>query len=141
MLSSGWGPTPYPCCVGHEIVGKAVRVGKNVKHVKVGDRVGVGAQSDSCGKCADCQNGREPNCVNAVNTYGGIYNAPKEGKSMGGYATYNRTPSHFVVKIPESLDSAVAAPSKCTRKYPVLSQQMTDMRIQCFAVASPSTPP
>ena len=26
------------CCVGHEIVGKAVKVGNNVKHVKVGDR-------------------------------------------------------------------------------------------------------
>ena len=26
------------CCVGHEIVGKAVKVGSNVKHVKVGDR-------------------------------------------------------------------------------------------------------
>lgn len=34
-------------CVGHEIVGHAVKVGKNVTHVKVGDRVGVGAQSDA----------------------------------------------------------------------------------------------
>jgi threonine dehydrogenase-like Zn-dependent dehydrogenase len=31
----------------HEIVGTAVRVGKNVKTVKVGDRVGVGAQIGS----------------------------------------------------------------------------------------------
>jgi alcohol dehydrogenase (NADP+) len=57
MLKSGWGETPYrklcwihlnrfsdqltpmlACCVGHEIVGKAVKVGNNVKHVKVGDR-------------------------------------------------------------------------------------------------------
>ena len=30
-LRSGWGPTIYPCCVGHEIVGIAVRVGKDVK--------------------------------------------------------------------------------------------------------------
>ena len=33
-LRSGWGPTNYPVVVGHEVVGKAVRVGKNVKHVK-----------------------------------------------------------------------------------------------------------
>lgn len=26
------------CCVGHEIIGKAVKVGSNVKHIKVGDR-------------------------------------------------------------------------------------------------------
>jgi threonine dehydrogenase-like Zn-dependent dehydrogenase len=35
------GPTIYPCVVGHEVVGEAVRVGKYVKHIKVGDRVGV----------------------------------------------------------------------------------------------------
>lgn len=38
-------------CVGHEIVGHAVKVGKNVTHVKVGDRVGVGAQSDAVRLC------------------------------------------------------------------------------------------
>lgn len=55
-LRSGWGETPYPCVVGHEIVGTAVRVGKKVSHVKVGDRVGVGAQSSSCLKpdCEEC---------------------------------------------------------------------------------------
>jgi D-arabinose 1-dehydrogenase-like Zn-dependent alcohol dehydrogenase len=45
----------YPQVVGHEIVGIAVKVGKNVKHVKIGDRVGVGAQSDSCLKCGRCR--------------------------------------------------------------------------------------
>lgn len=59
---AGQGPTNYPCVVGHEIVGEAIRVGSQVKHVKVGDRVGVGAQSDSCQgrkqKCEDCANDR-----------------------------------------------------------------------------------
>lgn len=40
----GWGDCPLPICVGHEVVGKAVKVGKDVKTIKVGDRVGVGAQ-------------------------------------------------------------------------------------------------
>lgn len=34
-------------------------------------------------------------------------------KSYGGYALYNRSPSHFVVKIPEALPSAAAAPMLC----------------------------
>jgi alcohol dehydrogenase (NADP+) len=61
-LRSGWGPTDYPVVVGHEIVGKAVRVGKDVPTgIKVGDRVGVGAQSGAChnqkGDCEACADG------------------------------------------------------------------------------------
>ncbi|KAG1100171.1 hypothetical protein G6F42_017715 [Rhizopus arrhizus] len=50
-LDSDWSATKYPICVGHEIVGKVTRVGKNVKNLAVGDRAGVGAQSGSCGEC------------------------------------------------------------------------------------------
>ncbi|OAK96298.1 GroES-like protein [Phaeosphaeriaceae sp. SRC1lsM3a] len=34
-------------------------------------------------------------------------------KSWGGYALYNRSPSHFVFKIPEIVSSATAAPMLC----------------------------
>ncbi|KAL1874902.1 hypothetical protein Daus18300_003443 [Diaporthe australafricana] len=114
-LKSGWFPTPYPCVVGHEIVGTAVRVGKNVSHVKQGDRVGVGAQGRSCLKsdCAECSNHMESYCANeAINTYGSVYPGD-EGKSYGGYADYNRTNGHFVIPIPDGLDSADAAPMLC----------------------------
>ena len=38
-LRSGWGQSLYPVCVGHEIVGTAVRVGAKVEDgIKVGDR-------------------------------------------------------------------------------------------------------
>jgi alcohol dehydrogenase (NADP+) len=96
-------------------VGKAVRVGKNVHHVKVGDRVGVGAQARSCLKpdCVDCSSGLENHCINEnINTYGSVY-PNDEGKSYGGYADYNRTNSRFVFNIPEGLDSADAAPMLC----------------------------
>ena len=54
-LRSGWGPTNYPVCVGHEIVGTIVRVGSKVEGgLKRGDRVGVGAQSLSCLR-SDCE--------------------------------------------------------------------------------------
>ena len=52
----------YPTVVGHEIVGTALRVGKNVKHIKVGDRVGVGAQCGSCHSCSSCLAHKEHYC-------------------------------------------------------------------------------
>ncbi|KAM0330152.1 hypothetical protein ACHAQA_004325 [Verticillium albo-atrum] len=114
-LKSGWFPTPYPCCVGHEIVGKAVRVGQNVKDIQIGDRVGVGAQARSCRKddCPQCSTGQENYCNREnVSTYGSVYPGD-EGKAYGGYADYNRTNGRFVVKIPEGLSSESAAPMLC----------------------------
>lgn len=101
-------------CVGHEIVGKAVRVGSKVgKGIKVGDRVGVGAQALSClkGDCEECQNGMEQHCQHTVNTFASPY--PDGQMSYGGYADYNRTNSHFVFKIPEEIPSEDAAPMLC----------------------------
>jgi hypothetical protein len=74
--------------------------------------VGVGAQSNSCGKCEDCKNGEQNHCVNTTNTYGDKYK-DGSGKSYGGYATYARHPGNFVFNIPEGLDSAEAAPMLC----------------------------
>nr|POE62840.1 nadp-dependent alcohol dehydrogenase 6 [Quercus suber] len=102
------------CCVGHEIVGKAVRVGSKVrKDIKVGDRVGVGAQSSSCLKpdCPACSQGLEQHCSRMVNTFADKF--PDGSYSYGGYADYNRCPSHFVVKIPDEIPSAEAAPMLC----------------------------
>ncbi|BGP58581.1 hypothetical protein JCM8202_002343 [Rhodotorula sphaerocarpa] len=113
--SGGWGKPDYPQVVGHEIVGEAIRVGKDVKHVKVGDYVGVGAQNDSCLKCTQCKAHREPYCDEGqVGTYGGKgYRTAKESKSYGGYADFHRAPSNFVMKIPDGLDLALAAPMLC----------------------------
>ena len=118
-LRSGWAPTNYPCCVGHEIIGYAVRVGSSASSspdfIKVGDRVGVGAQSLSCLQpdCEECANGLENHCQRTnVGTYNGKY--PKGmGKSYGGYANYWRGNAHFVFKIPDALTSESAAPMLC----------------------------
>ncbi|CAK4033794.1 zinc-binding alcohol dehydrogenase [Lecanosticta acicola] len=123
-LRSGWGETPYPAVVGHEIVGKAIRVGKNVKkNIKVGDRVGVGAQCKSCLKpdCERCSNDEENHCPNEfVQTYGQKYKSEiktADGKdtatAQGGYAKHWRGNSHFVFKIPDAVPSEMAAPMLC----------------------------
>ncbi|KAL8827482.1 MAG: hypothetical protein Q9191_003158 [Dirinaria sp. TL-2023a] len=114
-LRSGWKPTLYPCVVGHEIIGKAVKVGSKVeKGIKIGDRVGVGAQSYSCLKpdCDQCASGEENHCqIVNVPTFDSKY--PDGSKSYGGYADYARVPSHFVIKIPDSIPSEDAAPMLC----------------------------
>ncbi|KAK0708117.1 alcohol dehydrogenase GroES-like domain-containing protein [Lasiosphaeris hirsuta] len=61
-VTGGWGDFEGPLCVGHEVVGRAVRVGKNVKLVKNGDGVDVGAQVWSCLKCELCKNKNENYC-------------------------------------------------------------------------------
>lgn len=57
----------------------------------------------------DCDNGQ-------TGTYNGVYSREGPGKgakSYGGYADYHRAPGHFVVKIPDGLDQALAAPMLC----------------------------
>jgi len=92
-----------------------VRVGKNVEHVKVGDRVGVGAQARTCQQpdCPECSTGNDSYCArDMVNTYGSKF-PNDEGKSYGGYANYHRTNKQFIMKIPDALSSADAAPMLC----------------------------
>jgi D-arabinose 1-dehydrogenase-like Zn-dependent alcohol dehydrogenase len=119
-LRSGWGPTPYPVVVGHEIVGVAVRVGSEVAPtIRPGDRVGVGAQSDSCRgrdgeECAECASGEENYCSGMVVTYADTFRYDGTGaKTAGGFARYSRVPGHFVIPIPAGVDSAAAAPMLC----------------------------
>lgn len=75
------------------------------------------AQSDSCLECGQCRKNREPYCDQGqTGTYAGTYkrDGPGKGaKSYGGYANYHRAPGHFVVKIPDGLDHALAAPMLC----------------------------
>lgn len=100
--------------MGHEIIGEAVRVGANVKHVSLGDRVGVGPQSGCCEKpdCVECSAGQLNYCKEATQTYAGQYRN-NEGTSYGGFANYNRTNGRFVFKIPDELASEHAAPLLC----------------------------
>lgn len=58
-----------PLCVGHEVIGKAIKVGDKVTTVKVGDRVGVGAQIKACLDCDNCKSDNENYCPQQVGTY------------------------------------------------------------------------
>lgn len=107
-----WGPTPYPCVPGHEIVGKVIAVGKKVKMFKVGDLAGVGCMVDSCGKCASCKANEEQFCQNgAVYTYG---SKDRDGSvTNGGYASHIVVREKFVLKIKKGLSLDRVAPLLC----------------------------
>jgi alcohol dehydrogenase (NADP+) len=110
-LRSGWGPSDYPIVVGHEIIGKVTRVGKDVKDLKIGDRIGVGAQSECCESCRPCKMKQESNCNVMTLTYNAKHS--NGGKSFGGYAKKWRGPASFAIPIPEGLPSEFAAPLMC----------------------------
>lgn len=110
-----WGGTLYPCVPGHEIVGKVRRIGKKVTKFKAGDTVGVGCMVNSCGKCDCCRQGLEQYCENG-NTL--TYNSPdpetgKDRYTFGGYSKRIVVNENFVLRVPENLDLAAAAPLLC----------------------------
>ncbi|KTB18040.1 NADP-dependent alcohol dehydrogenase 6 [Nakaseomyces glabratus] len=110
--AGNWGQKQTPLVVGHEIIGKVVKVGPKCKTgLKIGDRVGVGAQVFSCLECERCKNDNEPYCAKFVTTYSQPY---EDGYvSQGGYANYVRVHEHFAVPIPENIPSEYAAPLLC----------------------------
>jgi uncharacterized zinc-type alcohol dehydrogenase-like protein len=108
-----WGPIPYPACPGHEIVGRVSRVGPAVTKLKVGDMAGVGCIVDSCLHCEACDEGLENYCEHGMTgTYGGV--EKQTGKpTLGGYSSKIVVRDHHVLRVPEGLDPARAAPLLC----------------------------
>jgi uncharacterized zinc-type alcohol dehydrogenase-like protein len=105
-------PTVYPCVPGHEIVGRVSRVGAAVTRFKPGDLVAVGCLVDSDRVCPECQAGLEQFCPSATFTY----NSPDPhlgGVTYGGYSESIVVDQHFVLRVPEHLDPAGAAPLLC----------------------------
>lgn len=93
-------PTVIP---GHEIVGKIVRVGREVHSLSVGQRIGIPWLRWTCGRCEYCVAGRENLCENKRFT----------GYSEnGGYAEYATGEEGYVFPLPDS-DPAVLAPRLC----------------------------
>lgn len=108
-----WGGTIYPLVPGHEIVGRVTSVGKDVTNYSEGDLVGVGCMVDSCRECSSCQKGLEQYCQNGmVPTYNGE-DLHDKSITYGGYSEDIVVSDSFVVRVPEALDAAKAAPLLC----------------------------
>jgi uncharacterized zinc-type alcohol dehydrogenase-like protein len=111
-VNGDWGPQPFPVVPGHEIVGTVAEVGLDVTAHRVGDRVGVGCMVNSCGECANCRNGDEQYCLQGmVGTYAAT---DRDGSTtQGGYSTHVVVDAGYVLRIPDGIDSASAAPLLC----------------------------
>jgi uncharacterized zinc-type alcohol dehydrogenase-like protein len=104
LIANDWGISQYPFIPGHEIIGTIKATGTEVLSLEVGQRVGLGWQSNSCGICEWCTRGMENLCP------------ASEGTCVhrnGGYADLVRANSRFVIPIPEALESEHAAPLLC----------------------------
>ncbi|TDG05338.1 NAD(P)-dependent alcohol dehydrogenase [Paraburkholderia guartelaensis] len=108
-----WRNTIYPVVPGHEIVGRVAEVGNGVTKYKVGELVGVGCLVDSCRTCPSCAEGLEQYCENGwVGTYNGADRVSGD-ITYGGYSTQLVVDEAFVLRVPENLDAAAAAPLLC----------------------------
>ena len=111
---SEWKGTVYPCVPGHEIVGRVAEIGEAVTLHQVGDLVGVGCMVDSCGECDECREGLQNYCRRgATMTYNGRDASGTAATTYGGYSGSIVVTEGFVVKIPDELDPASAAPILC----------------------------
>jgi uncharacterized zinc-type alcohol dehydrogenase-like protein len=108
-----WGGEIFPMVPGHEIAGKVVKVGSEVKKWKVGDTVGVGCFIDSCRRCEACKVGDEQYCERGMSlTYNG---REQDGKTptYGGYSTRITVDQTYVLRIPQGIPLDGAAPLLC----------------------------
>ncbi|KAK7399421.1 hypothetical protein VNO78_10603 [Psophocarpus tetragonolobus] len=110
-IKNDWGFTTYPVVPGHEIVGIATKIGKNVKKFKVGDKVGVGVIVESCKECEYCKQDLESYCPRLVYTYNSPY---YDGtRTQGGYSNMVVVNQRYVLRFPENLPLDAGAPLLC----------------------------
>jgi uncharacterized zinc-type alcohol dehydrogenase-like protein len=104
MIDNDWMMSGYPLVPGHEIIGVVTKIGEDVKGLTIGQRVGVGWQSESCHVCEWCNSGMENLCGENKGTIVGRH---------GGFADFIITDSRFAFPIPEKMDSETTAPLLC----------------------------
>ena len=100
-----YGVTPYPFVPGHEVVGHVAELGSAVTGLKKGDRVAVGWQGRSCGRCEWCLKGEEQLCVEVEKN--GVW------FTHGGFSSAMVVDGRFAYRVPESMPSEQAAVLMC----------------------------
>jgi len=99
-----WANAVYPLVPGHEVTGRVVAVGSQVKHRQPGELVGLGWFSESCMACDQCMSGNHNLCPGNESTMLGRH---------GGFASRVRCHWAWAVPLPEELDAEKAGPLFC----------------------------
>ena len=115
-----WPVKPNPPFIpGHEGVGYVSAVGRGVKHVKEGDRVGVPWLYTACGCCSHCLAGWETLCENQLNT----------GYSVNGaFADYVVADPNYVGHLPKNIGFNEIAPILCAGVTVYKGLKVTDAK-------------
>jgi propanol-preferring alcohol dehydrogenase len=113
-------PPPHlPIILGHQVIGRIVRIGRNVKGVSVGERVGIAWIYSACGACEFCREGNENLCPHFRAT----------GRDAnGGYAEYMTVPVDFAYRIPDIFTDIEAAPLLCAGAIGYRSLRLTGLK-------------
>jgi len=104
MLHNDFHMTACPLVPGHEGVGRIAAIGKNVKHLHVGQPVGLGWFSESRMTCPQCMSGNHNLCGSAEQTVVGRF---------GGFADKVRCHAAWAIPLPDGVDAAKAGPLFC----------------------------
>ncbi|MFE1853475.1 alcohol dehydrogenase catalytic domain-containing protein [Streptomyces sp. NPDC059489] len=108
-----------PLVPGHEVVGVIDAVGAGVTAWQPGDRVGVGFLGGQCWECEPCRRGDFVNCLGQQQT----------GTTVdGGYAEVVYARSSGLVRIPDGLTAAEAAPLLCAGLTTFMALQQDSTR-------------
>ena len=102
-----WGGAIFPMVPGHEIIGKVVVTGSDVKKWKVGDIV------DSDRTCEACKAGEEQYCEGGMTLTYNSYERDGKTPTYGGYSTRIAVDENYVLRIPEGIPLERAAPLLC----------------------------
>ncbi|MBL7032943.1 MAG: zinc-dependent alcohol dehydrogenase family protein [Candidatus Delongbacteria bacterium] len=112
-------PKSFPAILGHQTVGRVVRLGVGADRFQIGDRVGIAWIHSACGSCELCRAGQENLCPDFCAT----------GRDVnGGYAEYTTVPEIYAYHIPDCFSDAEAAPMLCAGAIGYRSLRLAGLR-------------
>jgi alcohol dehydrogenase (NADP+) len=112
QVRNDWFEGIFPMVPGHEIIGKVIKTGSDVKKFKPGDLAGVGVMVNSCKTCDNCKEGLEQYCTtgNVVTYNGRDYDG---SPTYGGYSNTIVVNEDFVLHISGKHHLPATAPLLC----------------------------